>query len=209
MIRATHEFRAGTIGAGFIGAVHAVGHSFPAVASHLCVDGGTGQGSGRGFVSICSPNVMYGGTAEAAWGAGKPAVSEKPLATHLGGARLPARLTESSRGVAIVPFLYRFYPMVRELRHRAREGEGGEHFSLFSGFDSGIGWPSQMASAGGPTLRWQGRQGRLTRTAFIGAIFSASPRDIRSGAWQSAWRLRFARDVRMAGVRMSAQRMSP
>ena len=76
-------------------------------------------------VHICTPNHLHLPLAEAALAAGKHVVCEKPLALDATGAeRLVAAAAESGRQAA-VPFVYRFYPTVREARERVRAGDAG------------------------------------------------------------------------------------
>src|SRR5829696_10221389 len=134
-------------GTGFIGAVHArsarlagarlvgVSASTPerseAAASAL--------GAERGFASsealveavdvdvvhICTPNHLHLPLAEAALAAGKHVICEKPLALDVAGAQ---RLLDAAAGSgrhAAVPFVYRYYPTVREARERVASGQTG------------------------------------------------------------------------------------
>ena len=132
--------RAGIIGTGFIGTVHARAarragariagvvastpeHTERAVAA---------LGAERGFadatqlaesdeidvVHVCTPNDLHRPQVEAALAAGKHVVCEKPLAVDLAGATALRRAAEVAGVVATVPFVYRFYPMVREARAR-------------------------------------------------------------------------------------------
>ncbi len=76
-------------------------------------------------VHICTPNHLHVRLAEAALGAGKHVICEKPLATSAPEAR---RLVAAATGaglVATVPFVYRFYPLVREARARIASGAVG------------------------------------------------------------------------------------
>ena len=143
----THRMRAGIVGAGFIGAVHA--HAVRAAGG--VVVGTTGRtpeataravevlGAERGVgsmaelaaaddvdvVNICTPNSTHAEMAEAVLAAGTPVICEKPLATSVEEARrLTARAAEADV-LAAVPFVYRFYPAVREARARIAAGEAG------------------------------------------------------------------------------------
>ena len=145
----THDgLRVGIAGAGFIGAVHARAARL-ARARLVGVAASTLEGAEsaarrlgaeRAFpsaealvespdvdvVHVCTPNHLHLPLAEAALAAGKHVICEKPLALDLAGA---ARLTEPPprrAGRASVPFVYRYYPMVREARERVRSGETGE-----------------------------------------------------------------------------------
>ncbi len=137
-------YRAGIVGAGFMGRVH---------ARSVLVSGGrvvgvtTGSASGsadaagrlgaeRGYddvaalvaaadvdvVHVCTPNHLHHEVAMAALAAGKHVVCEKPLATSATEARELLAAQAAAGTVGAVPFVYRFHPMVREARQRVREG---------------------------------------------------------------------------------------
>lgn len=131
--------RAAIVGPGFMGTVHAqavratgnliagfVGTS--AASARVAADrfaGATAATSlaelirqGVDVVHVCAPNDVHALYAEEAIHAGLHVVCEKPLATSVEDA---ARLTLMARDgdlVTGVPFVYRFYPMVREIRRR-------------------------------------------------------------------------------------------
>lgn len=73
-------------------------------------------------VHIVTPNHLHAELARAALRAGKHVVCEKPLATTLADARDMQALAADAGLVATVPFVYRYYPMVREARERAQSG---------------------------------------------------------------------------------------
>ena len=76
-------------------------------------------------VHVCTPNHLHLPLAEAALAAGKHVICEKPLALDAAGAR---RLVEAAAGTglqAAVPFVYRYYPTVREARERVAAGRTG------------------------------------------------------------------------------------
>jgi predicted dehydrogenase len=76
-------------------------------------------------VHVCTPNATHFGLVQAALRAGKHVVCEKPLATTAAEAAQLEDLAREAGVVAAVPFVYRFYPMVREARQRVRRGEAG------------------------------------------------------------------------------------
>ncbi|PPU66564.1 Gfo/Idh/MocA family protein [Xanthomonas pisi] len=76
-------------------------------------------------VHVCTPNHLHRAMAQAALGAGKHVICEKPLATTLEDARALAALSASTGLVATVPFVYRYHPVVREARARIAQGELG------------------------------------------------------------------------------------
>ncbi|WP_327664925.1 MULTISPECIES: Gfo/Idh/MocA family protein [unclassified Streptomyces] len=76
-------------------------------------------------VHICTPNRTHAAYAERALAAGKHVVCEKPLATGAVDAERLVAAAERAGTVAAVPFVYRYHPLVRELRSRALAGEFG------------------------------------------------------------------------------------
>ena len=139
--------RVAIAGTGFIGAVHArsarlagariVGVS--ASSPSRSQEAARALGAERAFessealvespdvdvVHICTPNHLHLPLAEAALAAGKHVVCEKPLATDVAGARRLVDAAASSGTAAAVPFVYRYYPTVREARDRVRSGATG------------------------------------------------------------------------------------
>lgn len=77
-------------------------------------------------VHICTPNALHVPLAQQALKAGKHVLCEKPLATRVDEARLLVELARDMERIAVVPFAYRFHPMVREVRDRVRSGETGD-----------------------------------------------------------------------------------
>ncbi len=76
-------------------------------------------------VHVCTPNATHVAYARAALEAGCHVVCEKPLATSVEDAEALATLAETAGLVATVPFVYRFHPLVREIRARVAAGELG------------------------------------------------------------------------------------
>ncbi|MFI1028578.1 Gfo/Idh/MocA family protein [Streptomyces sp. NPDC020951] len=76
-------------------------------------------------VHVCTPNALHVRQAEAALAAGKHVVCEKPLAISAAEAERLTRLAEESGLVLAVPFVYRYHPLVREIRDRRLRGEFG------------------------------------------------------------------------------------
>jgi len=76
-------------------------------------------------VHICLPNRDHVEASLAVLEAGHHVVCEKPLATEVREADLLARTAADLGLVAAVPFVYRFHPMVREMRRRIAAGEAG------------------------------------------------------------------------------------
>ncbi|WP_425838054.1 Gfo/Idh/MocA family protein [Streptomyces fractus] len=85
-------------------------------------------------VHICTPNRTHAAYAERALAAGKHVVCEKPLATSVADAERLARAADRAGTVAAVPFVYRYHPLVRELRARARTGEFGNWHLLHGSY---------------------------------------------------------------------------
>src|SRR3954454_23267140 len=138
--------RAGVIGLGFIGEVHvrairaaggtvrAVAGSTPersaAVAARL---GGVRAVAAEELIAddaidvvhVCTPNHLHAPLVRAALSAGKHVVCEKPLATNREDAEELAAAAAAAGVVATVPFVYRFYPSVRDARARVATDETG------------------------------------------------------------------------------------
>jgi predicted dehydrogenase len=138
--------RVGVLGTGFIGRVHAfavrragarlvgVAASTPS-STEVAVDS---LGADKGFraddlvvspdvdvIHVCTPNHLHLPLAEAALSAGKHVVCEKPLATDETDADRLIAAARAVGSIATVPFAYRFYPMVREVRARIADGRLG------------------------------------------------------------------------------------
>ena len=139
--------RAAVAGAGFIGAVHArsarlagahvvgVSASSPEraeqAARQLHLERAFAsseelvQADDIDVVHICTPNHLHLPLAEAALAAGKHVICEKPLALDVEGARRLVEAAAATDRQAAVPFVYRYYPTVREARERIRAGDAG------------------------------------------------------------------------------------
>ena len=130
---------AGIIGLGFIGEVHvrairAAGHKVRAIAAETAeiarhaaqrvnVDiAYTAEemiaDPDIDVIHICTPNVFHAPLAELVIMSGKHVVCEKPLAISVAEAEALTRLARERNVVATVPFIYRYYPSVREARDR-------------------------------------------------------------------------------------------
>src|SRR3954464_7760977 len=142
------EVRVAIAGTGFIGAVHArsarlAGARLVGVAASSPERGilaAAALGAERSFdtaeelveapdvdvVHICTPNHLHLPLAEAALAAGKHVICEKPLAVDAAGAQQLVDAASTSGLQAAVPFVYRYYPTVREARERVRSGATGE-----------------------------------------------------------------------------------
>jgi predicted dehydrogenase len=76
-------------------------------------------------VHVCSPNATHRPYVEALLRGGKHVVCEKPLGVSLAEAERMCALAEQADVVATIPFVYRYHPVVREIRARAEEGAYG------------------------------------------------------------------------------------
>jgi predicted dehydrogenase len=76
-------------------------------------------------VHVCSPNGLHAEHVEAAIRAGANVICEKPLSVNSEVAQRLEKLAQSRQLVATVPFVYRFHPLVREIRSRVSAGEFG------------------------------------------------------------------------------------
>jgi predicted dehydrogenase len=139
--------RAAIAGTGFIGRVHArsarlAGAKLSGVAAsspESAQVAAAALGADRAFdsaeemvrdpavdvVHICTPNHLHLPLAEAALAAGKHVICEKPLALDAAGAQELVDAAADSGLQAGVPFVYRYYPTVREARERVGSGSVG------------------------------------------------------------------------------------
>ena len=139
--------RAAIAGTGFIGAVHArsarlAGAQLVGVAASSPESARAAAevlGAGKSYASaeelvldpdvdvvhICTPNHLHLPLAEAALAAGKHVICEKPLALDAAGAQQLVDVAAGAGLQAGVPFVYRYYPTVREARERVASGQTG------------------------------------------------------------------------------------
>jgi predicted dehydrogenase len=85
-------------------------------------------------VHVCSPNATHLSYASAAIQAGLHVVCEKPLATTAQAAAVLVSAAAQAGVVATVPFVYRYHPLVRELRARRERGEFGRWYALHGSY---------------------------------------------------------------------------
>lgn len=163
------------IGTGFIGAVHAraVRRAGGVVVG---VVGRTEEGAARAadawgvaassssphdllgdadLVHVCTPNAVHAQQVSAALAAGANVICEKPIGVSTAQAAAMLAEAKARRVVHAVPFAYRFYPSVREMRARLRDS--GRIFLIHGGYlqdwlgDAGASnWRVDPAS-GGPS----------------------------------------------------------
>ena len=69
-------------------------------------------------IHICTPNIFHAQIAELVIRAGKHVVCEKPLAVSVEQAHFLTQLAAEYNVIATIPFIYRYYPSVRESRSR-------------------------------------------------------------------------------------------
>jgi predicted dehydrogenase len=140
------DLRVGVIGTGFIGRVHAraarvAGAQLAAVASSTPERAATARrelgaecsydsaeeliaADAIDVVHICTPNHLHVPLAQAAIAAGKHVVCEKPVALDSAAASGLATAAAAAGVVVTVPFVYRYYPSVREARVRIDASAG-------------------------------------------------------------------------------------
>jgi predicted dehydrogenase len=150
------DMRSGIIGTGFIGGVHAYAvraaggvlahvagespeHAAGAArrlgAEHACASAEELiNADDVDVVHVCTPNALHVPQAEAAIRAGKHVICEKPLATDPADARRLVVAAADAGLVAAVPFVYRFYPSVREARARIGAGDAGPLWLLHGSY---------------------------------------------------------------------------
>jgi predicted dehydrogenase len=141
------RLRSGILGTGFAGAVHA--RAVRAAGGVVAAVTGSSADAGRAAVQrlgaerhesqpadlvtagdidvvhICTPNQTHADLAERALAAGKHVICEKPLTLDVESAVRLGGLAADVGTVTAVPFVYRFYPMIRDARGRVRRGDTG------------------------------------------------------------------------------------
>jgi predicted dehydrogenase len=152
----TEELRSGIIGTGFIGRVHARsallagGRISGVVASspERSAEAAMEMRASIGFataedliesdevdvVHVCTPNHLHVSHALAALRAGKHVICEKPIALDEQGAAELLAAARTSGCVLAVPFVYRYYPTVREARARVASGSAGDISLVHGGY---------------------------------------------------------------------------
>jgi predicted dehydrogenase len=140
--------RAGIVGAGFAGRIHArsarlAGARLAGVAAsspESATAAGRELGAEHAFanaqeliasdevdvVHVCTPNHLHLPLATAALEAGKHVVCEKPVALDAAGASQLLEAARAAGTVVTVPFVYRYYPTIREARARLRANQAGD-----------------------------------------------------------------------------------
>nr|WP_272954690.1 Gfo/Idh/MocA family oxidoreductase [Kribbella sandramycini] len=148
------KLKVGIVGGGFMGRVHgrsalvagarivgAVGSS-PARAEAAAEASGAERGYATldellpevDVIHVCTPNNTHREVTLQALAAGKHVVCEKPLATSVADATGLQAAAHEAGLVGSVPFVYRYHPMVRELRARIAAGEAGVITSLHGSY---------------------------------------------------------------------------
>ena len=150
------DMRSGIIGTGFIGGVHAYAiRAAGGVLAHVAGESPEHAAAAArrlgaenacasveelinaddvDVVHVCTPNALHVPQAEAAIRAGKHVICEKPLATDPADARRLVEAAADAGVVAAVPFVYRFYPSVREARARIGAGDAGPLWLLHGSY---------------------------------------------------------------------------
>lgn len=148
--------RVGVVGVGFIGGVHArsvwrnrarlvgVAASSASTAEQAAARLGAERAYDTALdlvtspevevAHICTPNHLHLPLTMAALDAGKHVVCEKPIGLDGDQAAALTRAVADAGTVATVPFVYRFYPMVREARARAAGSEVGPIRLIHGGY---------------------------------------------------------------------------
>ncbi len=140
--------RAGIVGVGMVGAVHAdalrrlgvevvgvvgstperaaakgIAPAYPSIAALV-------RDAGAHVIHVASPNDRHLAQVEEALALGTHVICEKPLALDAAEARRMVELGEASGRVHCTNLNVRYYPLVREARERIRAGELGQVWNV-------------------------------------------------------------------------------
>ncbi|MDV3126150.1 Gfo/Idh/MocA family oxidoreductase [Mycobacterium sp. 21AC1] len=131
MIAAVHLRSARNSGANVIGVLGSSPERSTAVASQWSVPNGYADLDALlvdrpDVVHICTPNNTHASYAEAVITAGIHVIIEKPVATTVDAAARLVDVAQSAGVIATVPYVYRYHPLVREIRARRIAGELGD-----------------------------------------------------------------------------------
>ncbi|WP_336697715.1 Gfo/Idh/MocA family protein [Curtobacterium sp. USHLN213] len=85
-------------------------------------------------VHICTPNDTHVSYAIAATDAGLHTIVEKPVATTLSDARALADAVRRAGTISTVPYVYRYHPLVREIRARIQSGVFGRVLTVHGSY---------------------------------------------------------------------------
>lgn len=108
-------------------------------------------------VHVCTPNASHAPLTETLISAGKHVVCEKPLGLSASEAQRMTDLAAAVGVVATVPFVYRYHPLIHELRARREAGEFGAWHLLHGSYlqdwmlDPGAASWRVDPTAGGPS----------------------------------------------------------
>jgi predicted dehydrogenase len=183
---ARRRLRVGIVGGGFMGRVHgrsalvagaqvvgAVGSS-PDRAAAAAEATGADQGFATlddllnadvDLIHVCTPNNTHLAVTLQALDAGKHVICEKPLANSAKDATGLLAAAEEAGRIGTVPFVYRYHPMVRELRTRIAAGDAGQITGLHGSY-----LQDWLAGAGDDNWRVDDQAGGPSRTfADIGS----------------------------------------
>ena len=121
-------------------------------------------------VHICTPNASHVPYAVALMEAGKHVICEKPLGVGVEDAQQAADVAERTQLVNTMPFVYRFHPMVRELRARVQDEAFGSVNLIHGSYLQD--WLLDPHSTSGGSIRPPaGRPGRSATSARTGATW--------------------------------------
>lgn len=108
-------------------------------------------------VHVCTPNALHAEQVKAAVDAGAHVICEKPMSISSEQALEMVSWAEQAGRIATVPFVYRFHPLVREIRARVQAGEFGRWQLLHGSYlqdwllePSATSWRVE-SSSGGPS----------------------------------------------------------
>ncbi|NUU12664.1 Gfo/Idh/MocA family oxidoreductase [Curtobacterium pusillum] len=139
MIAAVHVRAARAAGAEILGVLGRTADRSVQVAAELGVPRGYADldavlADRPDVVHVCTPNDQHHGQALAMIRAGINVVCEKPLTTSAADADELVAAAISASVVATVPFVYRFHPMVREIRDRVVAGDLGRVLAVHGSY---------------------------------------------------------------------------
>lgn len=131
MIGAVHRDAARSAGATIVGVLA----SSPERSDQVAAEWGVPRGYANldqllddrpDIVHVCTPNITHFSLSMGVIGAGAHIICEKPLAISTAQAQQLTDAAHAAGVVATVPFVYRYHPLVREIRSHRVDGKLGD-----------------------------------------------------------------------------------
>lgn len=127
-----------------------------------------GQPDGIDAVVIVTPNHLHFEACIAILEAGIPVICDKPVVNEIHQAQQLMRLTQEQNTFFGVTYTYQGYPMVREARHRVKNGDLGDIRFIYVEYL--LEWLAPGADKLNDSLAWRGDPEKAGISSIVGDI---------------------------------------